>query len=62
MRLSTQSRFAVTAMVDIGLHQVAGPVSLACVSQRQQISLSYLEQIFKKLDRKSTRLNSSHQI
>lgn len=49
MRLSTQSRFAVTAMVDIGLHQVAGPVSLACVSQRQQISLSYLEQIFKKL-------------
>jgi Rrf2 family iron-sulfur cluster assembly transcriptional regulator len=49
MRLSTQSRFAVTAMVDVGLHQAHGPVSLSAVSERQQISLSYLEQFFSKL-------------
>lgn len=49
MRLSTQSRFAVTAMVDVGLHQAHGPVSLSAVSERQNISLSYLEQFFSKL-------------
>ena len=49
MRLSTQSRFAVSAMVDVGLHQSQGPVSLSAVSERQQISLSYLEQFFSKL-------------
>ena len=49
MRLSTQSRFAVTAMIDVGLHQDHGPVSLAAVSQRQQISISYLEQFFSRL-------------
>lgn len=49
MRLSTQSRFAVSAMVDVGLHQNQGPVALSAVSERQQISLSYLEQFFSKL-------------
>ena len=53
MRLTTKGRFAVTAMIDLGLRQSAGPVTLAAISQRQQISLSYLEQLFGKL-----RLNS----
>jgi Rrf2 family transcriptional regulator, iron-sulfur cluster assembly transcription factor len=53
MRLTTKGRFAVTAMIDIGLRQAAGPVTLAAVSERQQISLSYLEQLFGKLRRKS---------
>lgn len=49
MRLSTKSRFAVTAMIDMGLRQQYGPVALAAISQRQRISISYLEQIFSKL-------------
>ena len=49
MRLTTKGRFAVTAMIDIGLRQRLGPVNLAAISQRQQISLSYLEQLFGKL-------------
>jgi Rrf2 family transcriptional regulator, iron-sulfur cluster assembly transcription factor len=49
MRLSTKSRFAVTAMIDMGLRQHKGPVSLAAISQRQHISISYLEQIFSKM-------------
>jgi len=49
MRLSTKSRFAVTAMIDMGLRQHLGPVSLAAISQRQHISISYLEQIFSKM-------------
>ena len=49
MRLSTQSRFAVTALVDVGLHQAHGPVALSAVSERQQISISYLEQFFSRL-------------
>ena len=49
MRLSTKSRFAVTAMIDMGLRQHQGPVSLAALSQRQHISISYLEQIFSKM-------------
>ena len=48
MRLTTKGRFAVTAMIDLGLRQSAGPVTLAAISQRQQISLSYLEQLFGK--------------
>lgn len=52
MRLTTKGRFAVTAMIDLGLRQSAGPVTLAAISQRQQISLSYLEQLFGKLRRK----------
>ena len=51
MRLTTKGRFAVTAMIDLGLRSTAGPVALAAISQRQQISLSYLEQLFGKLRR-----------
>ena len=51
MRLTTKGRFAVTAMIDLALRQSAGPVTLAAISQRQQISLSYLEQLFGKLRR-----------
>jgi Rrf2 family iron-sulfur cluster assembly transcriptional regulator len=53
MRLTTKGRFAVTAMIDLGLRQSSGPVTLAAISQRQQISLSYLEQLFGKLRRNS---------
>ena len=49
MRLTTKGRFAVTAMIDLALRQNSGPVTLATISQRQQISLSYLEQLFGKL-------------
>ena len=49
MRLSTKGRFAVTAMIDVGLRENAGPVSLADIAVRHQISLSYLEQLFSKL-------------
>ena len=52
MRLTTKGRFAVTAMIDLALRQSNGPVTLAAISQRQQISLSYLEQLFGKLRRK----------
>lgn len=52
MRLSTKSRFAVTAMIDIALRENAGPVSLADIGGRHQISLSYLEQLFSKLRRR----------
>lgn len=51
MRLTTKGRFAVTAMIDLGLRQHHGPVTLAAISQRQRISLSYLEQLFGKLRR-----------
>ena len=51
MRLTTKGRFAVTAMIDLGLRQHRGPVTLAGISQRQKISLSYLEQLFAKLRR-----------
>ena len=53
MRLTTKGRFAVTAMIDIGLRTSSGPVTLAGIAERQQISLSYLEQLFAKLRRKS---------
>jgi Rrf2 family iron-sulfur cluster assembly transcriptional regulator len=49
MRLSTKGRFAVTAMIDVGLRENAGPVSLSEIAVRHQISLSYLEQLFSKL-------------
>ena len=52
MRLTTKGRFAVTAMVDLALRQVGGPVTLAEISSRQKISLSYLEQLFGKLRRR----------
>ncbi|CAB3789773.1 Fe-S cluster assembly transcriptional regulator IscR [Paraburkholderia silviterrae] len=51
MRLTTKGRFAVTAMIDLALRQEQGPVTLAGISQRQHISLSYLEQLFGKLRR-----------
>ena len=49
MRLTTKGRYAVTAMLDLALHTNHGPVSLSDISQRQGISLSYLEQLFAKL-------------
>lgn len=51
MRLTTKGRFAVTAMIDLALNGNEGPVALAGISQRQNISLSYLEQLFGKLRR-----------
>jgi Rrf2 family iron-sulfur cluster assembly transcriptional regulator len=51
MRLTTKGRYAVTAMLDLALHGNNGPVSLADISGRQDISLSYLEQLFAKLRR-----------
>ena len=53
MRLTTKGRFAVTAMVDIGMRHGTGPVTLAEISGRQKISLSYLEQLFGKLRRRN---------
>ena len=52
MRLTTKGRFAVTAMLDLALREHAGPVTLAGISEREHISLSYLEQLFGKLRRK----------
>ncbi len=51
MRLTTKGRFAVTAMIDLALRQNSGPITLAAISERQNISLSYLEQLFGKLRR-----------
>jgi Rrf2 family iron-sulfur cluster assembly transcriptional regulator len=51
MRLTTKGRFAVTAMIDLGLRHQSSPVTLAAISQRQKISLSYLEQLFGRLRR-----------
>jgi Rrf2 family iron-sulfur cluster assembly transcriptional regulator len=51
MRLTTKGRFAVTAMIDLAMRQSEGPVTLAGISKRQKISLSYLEQLFGKLRR-----------
>src|SRR6478609_5647600 len=51
MRLTTKGRFAVTAMIDVAMHGTKRPVTLAAVSERQRISLSYLEQLFGKLRR-----------
>lgn len=51
MRLTTKGRYAVTAMLDLALNQETGPISLSDISERQGISLSYLEQLFAKLRR-----------
>lgn len=51
MRLTTKGRYAVTAMLDLAIHQGRGPIALADIAQRQGISLSYLEQLFAKLRR-----------
>ena len=50
-KLTAQGRYAVTAMVDLAVHQAQGPINLADVSQRQGISQPYLEQLFAKLKR-----------
>ncbi|AKJ42987.1 Fe-S cluster assembly transcriptional regulator IscR [Pragia fontium] len=49
MRLTSKGRYAVTAMLDVALHSQEGPVPLADISERQGISLSYLEQLFSRL-------------
>mgnify|MGYP001035201895 CR=1 FL=1 len=51
MRLTTRGRYAVTSMLDLALHQETGPTPLAAISGRQDISLSYLEQLFSRLRR-----------
>jgi Rrf2 family iron-sulfur cluster assembly transcriptional regulator len=51
MRLTTKGRFAVTAMMDLAMRHTHGPVTLAAISERQHISLSYLEQLFGRLRR-----------
>jgi len=53
MKLTTKGRYAVTAMLDLALNQRDGTISLADISKRQEISLSYLEQLFAKLRRNS---------
>lgn len=49
MKLTTKGRYAVTAMLDLALNCELGPVPLAAISERQEISLSYLEQLFSRL-------------
>ena len=49
MRLTTKGRYAVTAMLDLAIHADDKPVSLSEISERQSISLSYLEQLFSRL-------------
>ena len=51
MRLTTKGRYAVTAMLDLAINTPQGPTSLGDISQRQEISLSYLEQLFARLRR-----------
>ena len=51
MRMSTKGRFAVNAMIDLALREHAGPVALATIGARQQVSMSYLEQLFSRLRR-----------
>src|SRR5689334_11555477 len=53
MRLTTKGRFAVTAMIDLAMQRRTGPVTLSEISERQKISLSYLEQLFAKLRRRA---------
>lgn len=57
MRLTTKGRYAVTAMLDLAFHQGQGPITLADIAERQGISLSYLEQLFARL-RKRTLVSS----
>ena len=54
MKLTTKGRFAVSAILDIALNQKNGPVTLLAVSERQGISLAYLEQLFSKLRKGET--------
>jgi len=52
MRLTTKGRYAVTAMLDLALNETRGPIRLSAISERQGISLSYLEQLFAHLRRR----------
>ena len=52
MKLTTKGRYAVTAMLDVALHDAAGPVALADIAERQQLSVTYLEQLFTRLRRR----------
>ena len=58
MRLSSKSRYAVTSLLDVAMHSEQGPVSLSDISRRQDVSLSYLEQLFSKM-RKHDLVNST---
>lgn len=58
MKLTTKGRYAVTAMLDLAVHRDKGPIALADISERQGISLSYLEQLFAKL-RKANLVDST---
>lgn len=49
MKLTTKGRYAVTAMLDLALHSVRNPITLSDISDRQSLSLSYLEQLFARL-------------
>lgn len=51
MKLTTKGRYAVTAMLDLALHSVKNPITLSDISDRQGLSLSYLEQLFSRLRR-----------
>ncbi|MFC0180562.1 Rrf2 family transcriptional regulator [Thorsellia kenyensis] len=51
MKISAKGRYAVTAMFDVAIHEYSGPVPLTAIADRQDISLSYLEQLFNKLRR-----------
>jgi len=53
MKLTTKGRYAVTAVLDLALHSDCGPVALAEIAERQNLSVSYLEQLFSKLRRGS---------
>ena len=57
MKLTTKGRYAVTAMLDLAMHQAQGPVSVSDIAKRQDLSQSYLEQLFGKL-RKHELVNS----
>ena len=48
VKLTTKGRYAVTAMLDLALHESTGPVSLSAISERQELSVAYLEQLFAK--------------
>lgn len=51
MRMSSKTRFAVEAMIDLALRERSGPVALAQIAARQGVSLSFLEQLFSRLRR-----------
>lgn len=59
MRLTSKGRYAVTAMLDVALNSETGPVPLADISERQGISLSYLEQLFSRLRKNGHRFQRS---